>query len=261
MRAYRIPRHGGVSSFFFLTVFAFTIVLAFGILLSNAQLVLAADKAPRIILHDRGSMREIYSDNAAAKLDLSELKDTEHLYGLGPLSKLRGEILILDSVPYESRIGKGFVQIKSDWNEKAAFFVWASVKKWKKVAVPSSVRSMGLLESWLSSMSGMSGAPLASQYPFLLKGNFAEIDWHIVNYKAGVTALTPRKHHETKFHGKSKNRKAEMLGFYSPEHQGFFIPQGHRTHMHVKVGDEVVAHVDDFNPNGDSGLTLYIPGR
>ena len=241
------------------------VLLAFGLFgpcFKDSAAALAKHfRAPQVVLYDRGSMKEIYKDNGAAKIKLSLLKDTAHLYALGPLSDLRGEILVWDSQPFESRARDGAVRVKQDWDESAAYLVWASVPKWKKVMVPTSVRSPELMEQWLRSMSGPEGFPLRSQFPFLIKGHFGAISWHVVNVQNDGKPLTPQKHQEQKFHGVSHDLRADMLGFYSPEHQGFFIPQGHSMHLHVKVGEELVAHVDDFDPYGDNGLNLYIPAE
>ncbi len=220
----------------------------------------APASSPLIMVYDRGSMQEIYKDNAAAKVNLTELKNTEHLYALGPLSKLRGEIIIWDSVPHESRISAGQMQVKSDWNESAAYLVWASVPKWRKIKVPPAVLDINLFESWLYSMSGKEEAPLRGQYPFLLKGRFNHLLWHVVNEQDDGKPLTPAKHQAQKFHGHSRDIRAEIVGFYSPDHQGLFIPKGRRTHMHVQSGDDLLGHVDEFEPK-DEGLTLYVPSR
>lgn len=226
---------------------------------------IAADsRAPLTMVYDRGSMTEVYKDSGAAKVKLSDLKSTEHLYAIGPLSKLRGEILIWDSVPYEARVSKGEVQVKSDWDESAAFLIWSSVPKWRKMAVPPAVQSLGLLEMWMDSMSGGVDTPLRRQYPFLIKGKFGRIQWHIVNVQDDGKPLTQEKLQAQKFHGQSKALKAELVGFFSPDHQGLFISPGRHTHIHMKTGaegEEVIAHVDDFDPTADDTLTLYVPTR
>ncbi|MBX9685934.1 MAG: acetolactate decarboxylase [Candidatus Obscuribacterales bacterium] len=221
----------------------------------------AQGRSPMIMLNERGSMPELYKDNAAAKIKLSELKEQKHIYALGPLSKLRGEILILDSVPYECRAHKGEVQLKSDWNEEAAFLVWSKVTKWKKIAVPPAVLSVALLETWLASMTGGENFPLRHQFPFIIKGKFAHLGWHIVSVQDDGKPLTPQKHREQRFHGMAKGVSAEIFGFYSPDDQGIFIAAGRKVHMHAKVGDYLVAHVEDFEPKLDSSLTLFVPAR
>lgn len=220
----------------------------------------ASSRAPLIMVFDRGSMKEVSEDGGAAKVNLAELKTTKHLYALGPLAKLRGEIVVWDSQPYEARAHAGNIQVKSDWNESAALLVWSSVPKWRKTRVPPSVMSRKGLESWLHSMSGALQSPLQSQYPFLLRGKFLHINWHIINVKDDGSPLSAEKLVSQQYHGDAANVRADILGFYSPDHQGIFIPEGQRTHLHVKVGSALVAHVDDFEP-AESGLFLYVPTR
>lgn len=223
----------------------------------------AAEKAPLVMVYDRGSMQEMYKDNAAAKVKLAELKEIQHLYALGPLSELRGEILVWDSVPFQSRARNGQVQVKSDWGESAAFLVWSSVERWKKIAVPDSVQNYQMLDMWLKSMSGSSAAPLQSQFPFLLRGKLSLVNWHIVSHSDKSGTISPQSHDKEKYFGKSENIKVEILGFYSPAHQGLFIPRGRATHLHFRSGkpkDLMVAHLDNFEV-GDNSLALYVPAR
>jgi hypothetical protein len=230
-------------------------------ILSFARTPASAASSAVPIINERGSMKEVYVDGGAPKVNLNDLKDTPHLYALGPLSKLRGEILIWDSRPFECRANMGNVQVKTDWDETAAFLAWSSVSKWKKIKVPPAVRSLPTFNSWLNSMSGSSGggAPLPARYPFLLKGHFGRIVWHISSVKDDGTPLTPERQQTQQFHGQNKILHAEMLGFYSPDDQGIFIPQGSSTHIHVNIAERVIGHVDDFDPIGESSLTLYVP--
>ena len=217
---------------------------------------------PPGFVYDRGSMQDLLDDRSAAEINLSELKNAEHLYALGALSKGRGEILVFDSQPYEARCKGGRVQVYSGWSESAAYLVWSSVPRWRKTRVPPSVRSMETLEMWLASMSGKRGSPLPAGYPFLIKGHFGRVSWHVDDRSAdNVVAVKNKKKQVSEFHGVSYDLHPEVVGFYSPADQGVFIPRGHRTHMHLKVGSELVAHVDDFDPCGDVGLILYVPCR
>jgi hypothetical protein len=48
-----------------------------------------------------------------------------HLYGLGPLEGLRGEVSIFDSVPSIARIERETVVTAASWSARACFLVWA----------------------------------------------------------------------------------------------------------------------------------------
>jgi hypothetical protein len=222
----------------------------------------AADAAAiSAVVYDRGSMKTVFEDNGAAKVELSELKDTQHLYALGTLAGLKGEIIIWDSLPYESQPGAGQIKVNSDWGASAAYLVWSSVPRWQKTVVPPSVRNLQMLELWLASLSAKPGSPLPGQYPFLIKGRFVRVDWHINNVHEDGEPLTPGKVQSQKFHGRSVDLRGQIMGFYDPDQQGLLVPEGRRTHMHLLVKDRLVAHVDDFDPSGDTGLILYVPAR
>jgi hypothetical protein len=53
-----------------------------------------------------------------------------HLYGLGPLEGLRGEVSIFGSVPSIARIEQDMVVTASSWRARACFLVWAQVPAW-----------------------------------------------------------------------------------------------------------------------------------
>lgn len=242
------------------TVLLFCLLAVFPLFMPSSAL--AADFARPIMVNSKGSIQEMYKDNAAAKIHLSALQGQEHIYGIGPLSGLRGELMLFDSVPFESRINKGRLQLKSDYDESAAFLVWSCVPRWRKVSVPSSVTSLELLEMWLSSLSGQMGAPLPTRYPFIIKGRFDRIAWHVMNLKDDGKALTPEKHQAAKFHGQSRHIKAELLGFYAPADAGYLVPARRAVHIHfhgIGADADTMAHVEDFDPEGDSELSIYFP--
>ena len=232
--------------------------LSFPFLVGLSMLTIPSALASEAVtVEHRGSMADMFKDSAKEKISLSELKSKKHLYALGPLSGLRGEILIWDGVPFETRVNGGTVQTKKSWDEGAAFLAWSSVEKWQKVRVPAAVVNMATLQQWLGSMSGKPGQ--AAQYPFLLKGNFANIKWHIVNFPKDSTDITPETHKARKVFDQTGKCSAEVLGVFSPSMQGIFIPMGSTIHMHVKQAEKMVAHLDEFSPAGDYSLTLYLP--
>src|SRR6516164_10404394 len=65
-----------------------------------------------------GAQREtIVNGKLAAALDLRTLADRPHLYGLGPLAQLRGEMTIADSRPALARVGRdGMVKVTQSFD-------------------------------------------------------------------------------------------------------------------------------------------------
>jgi hypothetical protein len=79
-----------------------------------------------------GAQREtIMNGKLAAELDLKTLAKRPHLYCVGPIEQLRGEITIVDSRPALARVGPyGAVEVTQSFDVGAPFLVWAEVPRW-----------------------------------------------------------------------------------------------------------------------------------
>jgi hypothetical protein len=93
-----------------------------------------------------GAQREtIMKGKLAAVLDLKTLAGRPHLYGLGPIEQLRGEVTIADSRPALARVAPdGTVNVTRSFHAGVPFFVWAEVPRWIKVPIRRSVPSKTL---------------------------------------------------------------------------------------------------------------------
>ena len=75
------------------------------------------------------------------RLDLRTLKDQSHLYGVGPIDGLMGEVTIADGRPSLARIGSDHrVHVTEDFEVGVPFFVWAEVPAWRDARIPDRVR-------------------------------------------------------------------------------------------------------------------------
>src|SRR5207249_856496 len=106
-----------------------------------------------------GAQRETIMDGKlAAALDLKTLADRPHLYGLGPIEQLRGEVTILDSRPALARImPDGTVNVTRSFDAGAPFFVWAEVPRWIEGPIPAEVRSFEDLERFVPTAARAAG--------------------------------------------------------------------------------------------------------
>ena len=64
-------------------------------------------------------------------MSLPELRRFEHLYALGPLEGLRGEISVFDGVPLIARVREGTVTVAAEDGAGACFLVYADVPSWR----------------------------------------------------------------------------------------------------------------------------------
>src|SRR6266571_4850643 len=130
-----------------------------------------------------GSQREtIMNGKLAAVLDLKTLAGRRHLYGIGPIEQLRGEVTIADSRPALARVASdGTVKVTQSLETGVPFFVWAEVSQWYQKPIPPNVRSFEALERFVPKAAAAAGLDADKPFPFLVSGHEELIVFHIVN--------------------------------------------------------------------------------
>ncbi|MBL8822601.1 MAG: acetolactate decarboxylase [Planctomycetia bacterium] len=231
-------------------------------LLVIASLILcpyfAEDKNKTVVaVHHIGEMRKVMREgNLAASIDLSSLATKKHLYALGPLEGLRGEVTIWDSIPSISRIESNKVVTSDSYQNKACFLVYAFVAKWKEVPIPADVTNGEKLEKWLEKTASEQGINVNRPFPFLIKDAPRKLAFHIVN-KTDDRPHTPASHEAVKVSFKLENTSIKLLGFYSDSHQGVFTHHDSNVHMHMITSDgKQSGHVESIQFSSKAVLLL-----
>src|SRR5690606_8446373 len=114
---------------------------------------------------------------------LDTISTKKHLYGLGPVEYLKGELLIIDGRSYVSSVGEdGSVKMEETYNVKAPFFVYTHTENWKEYKLPKRVQTLKQLEEFIDKKSKKIKRPFA----FKLEGTFSEVKYHIQNLPDGI---------------------------------------------------------------------------
>lgn len=215
--------------------------------------------APPYAVKHKGTLKDImHEGDISAKADLDNFKSTPHLYALGPLENLQGEILILDGVPYISTVQNAELNIGSAYTHKAALLVYSTVENWLSIKIPKEIVTYQELEIFIEKMATENGIDTEIAFPFLLEGAAKYIDWHVVRWNVADTEHTHEKHIHSGPHGQISFRDVEVLGFYSKHHHAIFTHHMTNMHMHFRTKDGVVAaHLDDITVG--SRMTLKLP--
>jgi acetolactate decarboxylase len=189
-------------------------------------------------------------------IQLDTIRQQEGLYGLGPLTYLRGELLIKDGKKYVSRvISDTSMLVEQAPNLAAPFFVYTHVKEWETVALPDSIRDIPSLEAFLDQQSQDRKRPFA----FKLKGKVKEAKIHIQNLPEGSTVSSPKEAHQGQTNYPLKNEAVEIIGFFSTEHQGIFTHHDSFVHLHLITQDEKwMGHLDEVSFKARN-MTLFLP--
>ncbi|NNL16052.1 MAG: decarboxylase [Flavobacteriaceae bacterium] len=215
------------------------------------------EKSASVVVKHVGALKTIMSGNIKPVISLDTLSKKRHLYALGAVDNLKGEIQIFDSKPSNSFVVDSSLQIKDSYNLKASLLVYAEIEEWEAIHIEDS-KTKNDLETQIFKIAKRQGIDIEKPFPFLLEGAIASLDWHVINWKDGDTIHNHKKHKESGLNGTLKDRQVLILGFYSTKHKAIFTPHSTNMHMHFKTDDNARAgHIDDLSLN--QTITLKLP--
>jgi len=207
----------------------------------------------------RGALRNIvHNGDVSAVVDLESLAEIEGLYALGAGEGLRGEIVILDGRPFTSSVSDGEMVMDTSFRGKATLLVYAQVLEWQEHDVPPAVSTGESLTEFVTATAEAQGISVDEPFPFLIKGRFGLVEWHVVDWPPGDTVHTHDKHKASGLSGWLEDTTVTILGFYSSKHHGVFTHHTTNVHMHMVTADERLAgHVDSLSRIGP--VSLWLP--
>ena len=228
------------------------LIYVFVILLLNA-----CNTGNKIKVEYAGALKTImHEGDVSAKINLMSIKDIPHLFAIGAVENLKGEIIILDGNPFISSVKDGNISITESFDVKAALLVYTSVENWKEITIPEKVKSGKELESFLLQSAVKSEIDINSPFPFLIKGKIQSVGWHIIDWEESDSVHTHEKHKNSGLRGDITDQEITILGFYSNKHTGIFTHKTSNIHMHiVNRSEDIAGHLDQFQP-GDNILLL-----
>lgn len=209
-------------------------------------------------VHHVGEMRKVMREgDLTATIDLNRLSKMQHLYALGPIEGLRGEVTIWDSKPSIARIIDGKLLTTESFENKACFLVYASVDDWQEVSIPQEITDEKVLEKWLEKTASARGVNTKRPFPFLIKDTPTKLSFHVVN-KTDDSPHTPVRHEAIKKRFTLEDANVKLLGFYSDSHHGVFTHHDSNIHMHMITNDEKQSgHVESIHFSKDA--RMYLP--
>lgn len=217
-------------------------------------------KKSAVTVSHYGVLMEIMREQKIeANADLQDFKNLPHLFALGALEGLSGEILILDSKPLNGLASKDQLLFDRSFDRKATLLVSAQVEAWKEISLVLESVDLSQLQTIVKEAAEQLSINTEEPFPFLLKGEFKQIDWHVIN-AAEAEAQTHEAFKKAGLSGKSENAEGQILGFYSEKHEGVFTHHGSFLHMHFVNAEETeMGHVDAIEITGPIVLLLPNP--
>jgi len=203
-------------------------------------------------------MKVMRQGDLAGTINLDTISNKEHLYGVGPVEYLKGELMIIDGRSYQSTVADGAsIHVEETFKAKAPFFVYANIDNWKEILLPDSVCTIPQLESFLDQSTKNHSRPFA----FRLTAKIEKGELHIVNLPAGTAVHSQEDAHQNQLVYKLKNQTADLVGFFSTTHQGIFTHHDSFVHIHLITTDrKKMGHLENMTIKKRTAK-LYIPAE
>lgn len=205
-----------------------------------------AESAPDIRVW--GTLRAMFHEGrTGAAVSLATLLPDPHLFALGALAELAGEVTILaGSAHLAFPDGDGArAEVETRSERAAALLVAARVPAWRSVRTEHAI-AFADLDAAIARLAAEAGLPADARVPFLLEGEFTDLRWHVIDgRRLAGGANSPQDHLAASVRLHRTHARGTLLGFYSPFDQGVFTQRSARTHIHCVLADPpATGHVD-----------------
>ena len=211
-------------------------------------------------VENHGVLREIMQEQKiGANADLKDFENMPNLYALGALEGLSGEILIVDGKPFNGIANQGNLVFDKSFDKKATLLVSSQVDEWEIITLKETFKNLKELQAMILAQGKATGIDVLKPFPFMIKGDFQRIDWHVINAKE-AKSQNHEAYKTAGLNGSEAYTDARILGFYSSQHEGIFTHHGSYVHLHFLSADEsTMGHVDELVQLGV--VELFLPKK
>jgi len=195
-----------------------------------------------------GILRAImHEGETGTHVTLDTLLPNADLYALGALTDLAGEITVIGGqadLAYPQGVDSARTERTRESSAGATLLVAAEVPVWRALTTDEPIRFETLDEA-IERLATTAGMDLDARFPFLIEGDFEELEWHVID---GTRLAPGAASHQDHLAAAVKASRAEasgtLIGFYSRHDQGVFTHMGSKTHVHcVLDGPPASGHV------------------
>lgn len=203
-----------------------------------------------------GAMKNVmWKGQLFGTINLDTIANKQHLYGMGPVEYLTGELMIFDGKAYQSSVvTTNTMKVEENYEVKAPFFGYANIEKWAAQNLPDSIQTIPQLEIYLDRITRSAKRP----FMFKLCGTVASANIHIVNLPKGSTVSSPDEAHQGQTNFEIKDQDVTILGFFSTQHKAIFTHHDTFLHMHLLTNDKSkMGHLDELKI-GNKKIELFL---
>lgn len=202
-----------------------------------------------------GEMRRMFTaHDIGANVSLARVNANPHLYALGPIAGLRGEITAWNGDVFTSQVIGNRPNVTINPETKAVFLVYAFVSAWRTIDIPAGVSTESDLAAFVDKQLTRNVRSV-----FLIKGLARSARYHIQNYQGAAQDLTHELHEQAKVFFDLTNAPVELVGFFTKQEGdgGSFVHMGQTTHIHLLSKDrQHMGHLESIQLSPGAKLLL-----
>jgi acetolactate decarboxylase len=164
------------------------------------SILLSCEKPSSFKVNYYGALKNMMrKGDLSAYASLADFKNKKHLYALGAVENLKGEVQIFNGKPFITSVENNELKFDSNFEKKASLLVVSSVESWKEFKIPTSIKTKPELEVYIEKIAKENGMNTEEPFPFLIDGVVDSFDWHVINWKDGDTNHSHQKHKTSSF--------------------------------------------------------------
>jgi alpha-acetolactate decarboxylase len=221
------------------------------------------DSQPTSLVQYGGMHETIGRKNHEARIDLSELLNRRHFYGVGALAELKGEISILDSKAVVTTVSADGKPSRLPGG-KATLLVGQSVPAWNEVKIGKDITHEQIDET-IRELAAINGINTSRPFLFMIEGECTEVRLHVINGACPMRARMKKEaipDDQKPFEFETKTVNATVIGVYAQDSVGKLTHPDTAQHAHLIYYDpaseqRVTGHLETYGVQ--AGATLKLP--
>jgi acetolactate decarboxylase len=200
----------------------------------------------------------IQQGDLSARIYLDTLSEIPHLYAIGPIEGLKGEITVYDGKASIATIERAQPTISSSLHHGAIFLAYGSATRWQTSTLDTSISGLSDVEAYVQKMATRHNVDTRKPFPFRIEGSVDSLDYHII-YKTDDAPHNATEHQRAKQKYTVHDSNVCIIGFWADVTcQGVYTHPDKRTHLHFILDDDTASgHVDAVQLR--EGALLYLP--
>lgn len=216
-----------------------------------------------------GRMREVIGlKKSHGRIALVEATSRPHLYAVGALAGLTGEVTLIDGEVVATTVTEGHQLEPLELNHElqATLLVGSHISAWTDHTVSEAVPPQGF-DAYIEQLANTQGIDLSSPFVFMVTGDFVDVRLHVIQGACPVHAKMhgiELSHDEKPFEASFSRRKGTLVGVFAKDAAGDLTHPDSSTHTHIIFNQstsdsKLTAHVEQIGLAAGSVIRLPKP--